>query len=102
MSKTGTNISEDGTLSERGFCVKVYDHGKAAEYSFSAIEEDTVDEVFGEIAERLDTLGKTLPDGVTAFAFDGVEDEVDLVISNPGYAKRIDEVAKSIVGFATI
>ena len=34
--------------------------------------------------------------------FDGVEDEVDLVISNPGYAKRIDEVAKSIVGFATI
>mgnify|MGYP002525735182 CR=1 FL=1 len=34
--------------------------------------------------------------------FDGVEDEVDLVISNPGYAKRIDEVAKSIMGFATI
>ena len=35
VSKTGTNISEDGTLSERGFCVKVYDNGRAAEYSFS-------------------------------------------------------------------
>ena len=53
VSKTGTNISEDGTLSERGFCVKVYDNGKAAEYSFSAIEDDTVDAVASEIAERL-------------------------------------------------
>ncbi|MCR4598585.1 MAG: hypothetical protein K5678_06100, partial [Acetatifactor sp.] len=75
VSKTGTNISEDGTLSERGFCVKVYDNGKAAEYSFSAIEEDTVDVIFEEITERLDTLGETLPDGVTAFGFNGVEDE---------------------------
>ena len=75
VSKTGTNISEDGTLSERGFCVKVYDNGKAAEYSFSAIEDDTVDAVFDEITKRLDTLGKTLPEGVTAFSFDGVEDE---------------------------
>jgi len=75
VSKAGTSIYEDGTLSERGFCVKVYDNGKAAEYSFNAIEEDTIGEVFGEITERLDALGKTLPEGVTAFRFDGVEDE---------------------------
>ncbi|MBR3470486.1 MAG: hypothetical protein IKH28_12480 [Lachnospiraceae bacterium] len=71
VSKAGTSIYEDGTLSERGFCVKVYDNGKAAEYSFNAIEEDTIGEVFGEITERLDALGKTLPEGVTAFRFDG-------------------------------
>ncbi|MBP5669587.1 MAG: TldD/PmbA family protein [Lachnospiraceae bacterium] len=75
VSKAGTSIYEDGTLSERGFCAKVYDNGKAAEYSFNAIEEDTIGEVFGEITERLDALGKTLPEGVTAFRFDGVEDE---------------------------
>ena len=46
VNKSGTNISEDSTLSERGFVVKIYDNGKAAEYSFSAIEEDTVDAVF--------------------------------------------------------
>lgn len=75
VSKTGTNISEDDTLSERGFCVKVYDKGRAAEYSFNSIEEDTVDTVFNDITERLNTLGQTLPEGVTAYGFIGIEDE---------------------------
>ena len=80
VSKTGTNISEDGTLSERGFCVKVYDKGRAAEYSFNSIEDDTVDKVFNDITERLNTLGQTLPEGVTAYGFNGIEDE-DLYIN---------------------
>jgi TldD protein len=91
VSKAGTSIYEDGTLSERGFCVKVYDNGKAAEYSFNAIEEDTIGEVFGEITERLDALGKTLPEGVTAFRFDGVEDEKLFINESTEYAVDPEE-----------
>ena len=91
VSKAGTSIYEDGTLSERGFCVKVYDNGKAAEYSFNAIEEDTIGEVFREITERLDALGKTLPEGVTAFGFDGVEDEKFFINESTEYAVDPEE-----------
>ena len=86
VSKTGTNISEDGTLSERGFCVKVYDNGKAAEYSFSAIEDDTVDAVASEIAERLGALGAKLPEGVTAYKFADIEDEKLFIDESTEYA----------------
>ena len=86
VSKTGTNISEDDTLSERGFCVKVYDNGKAAEYSFSAIEDDTVDAVASEIAERLGALGAKLPEGVTAYKFADIEDEKLFIDESTEYA----------------
>lgn len=77
VSKSGTNISEDGILSERGFCVKVFDKGRAAEYSFSTLEENSVDDVFREIAVRLKSLGSTLPEGVDAYKYcDLDEDEL--------------------------
>lgn len=77
VSKSGSNISEDGILSERGFCVKVFDKGRAAEYSFSTLEENSVDDVFREIADRLESLGSTLPEGVDAYKYcDLDEDEL--------------------------
>ena len=75
VNKTGTNISEDSTLSERGFVVKVFDNSKAAEYSFNAIEDDTVDAVFSEIASRLEDLGNTLPNGVEAYKYADIDEE---------------------------
>ena len=75
VNKSGTNISEDSTLSERGFVVKVFDNSKAAEYSFSAIEENTVDDVFNEIVSRLNELGNTLPKGVEAFKYSDIDEE---------------------------
>ena len=75
VNKTGTAISEDSTLSERGFVVKVFDSGKAAEYCFNAIEEDTVDEVFEEIVKRLESLGNTLPNGVEVYKYKDTDEE---------------------------
>ena len=86
VSKTGTSIYEDSTLSERGFCVKVFDGGQAAEYSFSAIEEDTVDAVFEEIAQRLAAIGGKLPQGVTAYTYPEVPDELLYINESTDYA----------------
>ena len=75
VNKAGTYIFEDNTLSERGFVVKVFDNGKAAEYSFSAIEENTVDEVFDEIVKRLESFGTKLPEGVDTYKYNDTDED---------------------------
>lgn len=75
VNKAGTNISEDSTLSERGFCVKVFDKGRSAEYSFSSIEESSADAVFDEIVNRLDSFAEKLPEGIDFYAYNQIDEE---------------------------
>lgn len=63
VSKSGIVIQESGSLSERGFVVKVYDGTGYGEYSFNEITEDSVEDVFETICEEL-MRAKPLPQGV--------------------------------------
>ena len=91
VSKTGTNISEDSTLSERGFVVKVFDKGRAAEYSFNCIEEDTVDAVFDEISSRLENLANKLPEGVEAYKYADLDEEELFIDESTEYESDPEE-----------
>ena len=91
VNKSGTNISEDSTLSERGFVVKIYDNGKAAEYSFSAIEDDTVDAVYSEIVKSVENLGNTLPDGIDAYKYTAIDEEELYINESTEYASDPEE-----------
>ena len=80
VSKTGTGITEDSVLSERGFCVKVYDKGALYEYSFSVIDEESIQSIIKEIDDKVSGLGENLPEGVKTFRFEKkiIEDEITL------------------------
>ncbi len=102
VNKSGTNISEDSTLSERGFVVKIYDNGKAAEYSFSAIEDDTVDAVYSEIVKSVENLGNTLPDGTEAYKYTAIDEEELYINESTEYASDPEEKGdKNIIDLLT-
>lgn len=92
VSKMGTSISEDGILTERGFCVKLYDDGRECEYSFSNISEELIPKIILEIDERLNKLGKKLPEGVNEVRFT-LKEEEDLFINESTEYEKDPETA---------
>ncbi len=75
VSRSGTALKEDDFLTEKGFCIKIYNKGEAAEYSFNEISEDKIPAILKAVEENLMPLGEVIPEGVSPFKFDNVEDE---------------------------
>ena len=69
VSKTGTNISENPVLTEKGFCIKIYNRGEAAEYSFNEVSQEKIPEILKAVEEKLLTLSEAVPEGVTPYRF---------------------------------
>ena len=82
VSKMGTNINEDTVLTERGFCVKIYDKGQACEFSFNSISEDAIPSLLKEIEDRLIPLEKAYPDGVTPYIFEDISEDTRNCLSS--------------------
>ena len=80
VSKMGTSLNEDNVLTERGFCVKIYDKGFECEYSFSKISEELIPEILSEIDSRLNALGSGLPKDIENVKF-SLKEEEDLFIN---------------------
>ena len=74
VSKTGTNISENPVLTEKGFCIKIYNRGEAAEYSFNEVSQEKIPEILKAVEERLLTLSEAVPEGVTPYRFTDVNE----------------------------
>lgn len=75
VSRTGTNIGEDTVLTEKGFCIKLYNNRKAAEYSFNEISEKLIPQILAAVEERLMPLENAIPEGVLPYSFGDIEDE---------------------------
>ncbi|MCR5685749.1 MAG: TldD/PmbA family protein [Lachnospiraceae bacterium] len=97
VSKMGTNISEDSVLSERGFCVKIYDKGQACEYSFSSISREAIPALVQEIADRLIPLGTSIPAEVTPFAFDSVNEEKTVFNESTEYEQDPEDMGDEAI-----
>ncbi len=97
VSKMGTNINEDSVLTERGFCVKIYDKGQACEYSFSTISEDTIPDLIKEIENRLIPLGGSVPADVSAYVFDDISDETAIFNESTEYEQDPEELGDSAI-----
>ena len=97
VSKMGTNVGEDSVLTERGFCVKLYDKGQACEYSFSSISKDSIPSLVKEISDRLIPLGDSIPAGVTPFAFDNVNEEKTVFNESTEYEQDPDEMGDEAI-----
>ncbi|MCR5332296.1 MAG: TldD/PmbA family protein [Lachnospiraceae bacterium] len=97
VSKMGTNINEDTVLTERGFCVKVYDKGQACEYSFSTISKDGIPGLLKEIEERLIPLGNSVPEGVVPFVFDDVNEETTVFNESTEYEQDPEELGDEAI-----
>ena len=97
VSKTGTNINEDYVLTERGFCVKLYDKGQACEYSFSSISEESIPSLLKEIEERLIPLEKASPEGVTPYIFDDTDEETAVFSESTEYEQDPEELGDEAI-----
>jgi len=75
VSKTGANVGIDDTLTERGFCAKIFDNGQACEYSFNKITAENIDDIMSKIDKLVSELGSSLPDGVDCFKFNPLKEE---------------------------
>ncbi len=49
VSKTGVNVSEIGTLTKRGFVIRVHDGRAFSEYAFNEISENNLDDIISAV-----------------------------------------------------
>lgn len=102
VSKTGTNIREDDTLTERGFCIRIFDKGKAAEYSFNEISEEGIPDVLKAVKERLIPLDGAVSEGIEPYIFDNIEDEPANFNESTEYEEDPEELgSERIIGLLT-
>ena len=102
VSKMGTNINEDSVLTERGFCIKVYDKGQACEFSFSSISKESIPALIKEIEDRLIPLGASVPSDVKPFVFDNVNEDITVFNESTEYEQDPEELGdEAIIGLLT-
>ena len=92
VSKTGTNIREDANLTERGFCVKICDKGKTAEYSFNEISEEAIPGILENIKKNLIALDGAIPAGIEAYRIDKLDDERICIDESTEYEEDPEEL----------
>ena len=91
VSKLGTNIGEDDVLTERGFCIRVFDKGKVAEYSLTSISEENIPDILNSMEERLKALSAANPEGVEDCVFDIPDDEPAVFDESTEYEEDPEE-----------
>lgn len=92
VSKTGTSISEDELLTEKGFCIKIFDKGMAGEYSFNEISEELIPKILEAVKTKLIPLSDSIPAGTKPFSFSDMEDEKVVLNESTEYAEDPEEL----------
>ena len=92
VSKSGTAIREDDVLTEKGFCIKIFDKGMAAEYSFNEIDESLIPSICEAVKTKLLPLSDAIPEGTKPFSFGDMEDEKVELNKSTEYAEDPEEL----------
>lgn len=92
VSRTGTNIAQHSLLSERGFCVKIIDKGVCAEYSFTDISTDKIDELADKAAKAALYAQKACPEGISTYKYTVPEDEPCIFCEGTEYEEDPSEL----------
>ena len=84
VSRTGVNVSEVGTLTKRGFVVRVHNGRGFSEYAFNEISDDNLDAIVSAVkcAENASAGNDPIPEDLPCTLFEEAEFEVDP--ENPG------------------